>query len=145
MPDLTKLIAHSSYPAFKNMSEYTGSFDISGTIVPGVNVRSYFFDLPYVPAIEDIVFSGRGEQGFSSPDFGTNPRPSGTWFKEGAVFVRGDNAGDGYINEGTMWVINASINGKQLTITAICVIQFYATLTLTTETVQIKLVDYIST
>lgn len=143
MPDLTKLSLYSETPAFKNLNEYAGSFNISGTVVGGVNTRTFDMTLPFAPQIADVRFFGRGDQGFALGDHIMDPRPSNTWFKQGRVFVRGD--GGFYVNEGTMWTLNYSISGNILTVTAICVQQFLATLTLTPETVQVKVVDYIST
>lgn len=143
MPDLTKLQSYSETPSFKNLNEYPGSFVISGTVTAGANLITHIFSLPVQPEISDIVFFGRGDQGFSTPDFTTSPRPSDTWFKQGAIFVRGD--GTGYSNYPVPFVITAQLVGNQLTISALCVIQFTATLTLTPETVLYKVVDYIST
>lgn len=143
MPDLTKLSLYSETPAFKNLNEYTSSFTISGSVTAGVNTRSTSITLPFTPEIADVRFYGRGDQGFSTGDFLFHPRPSNTWFKEGAIFVRGDSSI--YNNYPTIWPINYEINGNIIEITAICVQQFVETLTLTPETVQIKVVDYIST
>lgn len=143
MPDLTKLSLYSNTPAFKNLNEYSGSFNISGSVTGGVNSRSTSITLPFSPQIADVRFYGRGDQGFSTGNFLSDPRPSNTWFKEGNIFVRGDSSL--FSNYPTLWTINYEINGNTLIITAICVQQFIETLSLTTETVQFKIVDYIST
>lgn len=143
MPDLTKLSLYSETPAFKNLNQYVGSFSISGTTTGGVNTRTATVSLPFTPEIADVRFYGRGDQGFSIGDFLIDPRPSNTWFKEGRIFVRGDSGS--FNNYPTMWSINYSINGNTIQITATYVQQFVETLTLTPETVQYKVVDYIST
>lgn len=144
MVDLTKLQSYSETPSFKqNLDDVLGSFNISGTVVSGVNTRTVVVNLDQAPEICDIEFFGRGEQGFSTPNNQTDPRPSSTWFKEGAIWVRGD--GGIYSNYPVPFTLSASFIGATLTITAICAIQFDATLTLTTEAVQYKIVDYVST
>lgn len=148
MPDLTKLILHSSYPAFKNKREYVGSFVLSGTVVGGVNVRTHVVTLDSpLTDITDVTFAGRAQVGmdggFGLTDYSFDPRPSGYWFRDGVVWVRGD--GTGFTNYPMPFTINYAIAGNQLTITAICVQQFGTPLTLTAESVSYKIVDYINT
>lgn len=147
MVDLSRLILHSSYPAFKNKREYTGSVSISGTVVSGTNTRTFTVTLDEPVEIADVTFYGRAQQGMDGgigiADYSFDPRPTGYWFYEGAVWVRGD--GTGYTNYPVPFIINSSISGNILTITATCVLQFSATLTLTAEMLQYKVVDYINT
>lgn len=145
MVNLKKLILHSSYPAFKNNGLYKGSFVISGTVVPGTNIRSFTIPLPKAPDIGDLQFQGRGEVGFSTPNFQLSRRPTAGWFKSSFIFVRGDNAGMGYNNYPCLFTVGAQISGASILVTLTCVQQFGGTMTLTPETVNYRLADYINT
>lgn len=136
-PDLSQIILHSNYPAFKNNTDYSGFFTISGVTAPGLNQQTTVVNLDNAPDIIDITFNGPTDTVFSS-----DPRPSDGWFKQGAVWVRGDNPGAGYTNYPTPWVVYSSITGTQLTITVQYVQQFTAALTLTGTLAYYKLVDY---
>lgn len=137
MSDLTKLILETSYDAFKNNREYEGTYSITGTTSPGTNVKTTVVSLLQIPDLTDVVFNGN-----TDTVFGSDPRPADGWFHQGAVWVRGDNAGAGYTNYPTPWSVYSSISGTSLTITMIYVQQFSAPLTLTPETLYYKLVDY---
>lgn len=133
--DLTKLALHSSYSAFKNNDLATGSFSISGTTSGGLNTRTETVNLGLTPDLADVIFSGR-----SSP---LNDRPSSAWFKNvGPVYVAGDNAGEGYNDFDTTWLITYRIDGSNLVITAYYPQQFTASLTLQAETINYRVVDY---
>ena len=137
MPDLTKLQYHTGYNTFKNNSVYTGSYSITGTTVPGTNTRQFNISLARQPDIMDVIFNGATDTVFAS-----DPRPAAGWYKKGAVWVRGDNAGAGYTNYPTPWVVYTSLTGLTLTVTLLYSQQFTPALTLTPETLQYKIVDY---
>jgi hypothetical protein len=134
-PDLKKLLIHSAYPAFKNNEIYTGTLTISGTTVEGTNVKTFNVALNSTPDLVDIIFNGPAAFGGVS-----DLRPADGWFKQGAIYVRGDGAG--YANYPTPWVINSHLVGSQLTITAYFVQQFTTALTLTDTNFSYRLVDY---
>lgn len=148
--DLTKLLLHTSYPAFKNNTVYTGSFNISGTVGAGANVVSATVALSVAPDLVDIIFNGQGEDAFGST---TDPRPSSAWFKDtggssgspdthNLVWVRGDNAPAFFIDYPTPWSISSRILGTSLIITATYIQTFPDVLTLTSTPVYYRLVDY---
>ncbi len=136
--DLTKLILHSGYAAFKNNQTYTGSVTISGSTAAGLNTQTFTIPLINETDIVDIIFNGQNDYDGSYGD----PRPSSGWFKEGAVYVRGDNAGAGYVNYSTRWVINSRISGTNIIITALWTQTFTDALTLASTSFSYKLVDY---
>ena len=129
MADITKLAFHSAYPAFKNNTIYTGTKTISGTTSGGLNTKTFIVTLDQEPDLLDIIFTG--------PSDGT--RPTGAWFKKGAVNVATNNAGGG--NPST-WVINSSLNGTTLIITATYVQQFTTSESLTSTDFSYRVVDY---
>jgi hypothetical protein len=131
--DLTKLTLHTGYPAFKNNRIYTGSFTISGTTSGGTNTRTATINLDEAPDLADIVFSGRSTETYTN-------RPNNYWFKQGTVEVRGD--GGAFTDYATPWVITSRISGSSIIITATCVQTFTQVLTLTSSTVQYRVVDY---
>lgn len=137
MPDLTKLQYHTGYNTFKNNSVYTGSYSITGSTVPGTNTRQFNITLARQPDIMDVIFNGA-----TDTVFGSDPRPAAGWYKKGAVWVRGDNAGAGYTNYPTPWVVYTSLTGLTLTVTLLYSQQFTPALTLTPETLRYKIVDY---
>jgi hypothetical protein len=135
--DLTKLVFHSGYPAFKNNNRFSGSFNITGSSAGGTNQRTETVNLSFTPDMTDIIFNGPTDTVFSS-----DPRPSTGWFKQGAVWVLGNNAGAGYTDYPTPWVITSKLTGQLLTITATYVQTFSDALTLTSTTVYYRIVDY---
>ena len=138
--DLTKIQSTSLNQGFKNNDEFSGSFTIDGSFNGGSKIITKTITLPNDTDIADIIFKGRSDGGFA---FSTdNPRPNGAWFKAGLVFVRGDDAGAGYSNYPVPFRVYASISGNQLTLMAAAFKQFIANLTLTSETVEYKIVDY---
>lgn len=134
--DLTMLVLYGKYPAFKNNNVYTGSFTISGSTGGGVNQRTATVQLNAVPDLTDAVFNG------PTDSLGSDPRPSTGWFKQGQVWVRGDNAGAGYTNYPTPWVITSKIVGSAMVITATYVQTFTPALTLTSTLAYYRLVDF---
>jgi hypothetical protein len=137
MPDLTKLQYHTGYNTFKNNAVYTGSYSITGSTAGGTNTRSFDITLARQPDIMDVIFNGA-----TDTVFGNDPRPADGWFKKGAVWVRGDNAGAGYTNYPTPWVVYTSLSGLTLTVTLVYSQQFTPALTLTSTPIYYKIVDY---
>lgn len=137
MPNLKKTHYHTGYNAFKNDNVYTGSFNITGTTAPGLNVVTSQITLREVPDFLDVAYNGATDS-----VFGTDPRPASGWFHQGAVWALGNNVPAGYTNYPTPWNIYSSINGTVLTISAVYVQQFTAPLTLTPSPVSYRLVDY---
>lgn len=137
MPDLTKLQYHTGYNTFKNNAVYTGNTSISGSTSGGTNTRTFDVTLARRPDIMDVIFNGATDTVFSS-----DPRPTAGWFKRGAVWVRGDNAGAGYTNYPTPWLVYTSLNGLVLTITMLYSQTFTPALTLTPTPLSYKIVDY---
>lgn len=137
MPDLTKLQYHTGYNTFKNNAVYTGSYTISGSTAGGTNVKSFDITLARRPDIMDVIFNGATDTVFAS-----DPRPADGWFKKGAVWVRGDNSGAGYVNYPCPFVVYTSLNGLVLTVNMIFSQQFSPALTLTPTPITYKIVDY---
>lgn len=140
--DLSKLVMHSNYPAFKNNTEYTGFFTISGTTAGGVNQVTTTVPITTAPDLCDVLFNGASDTHWEGTYGDIDPRPDGGWFKRGSIWVRGDNGGAGYVDYPTPWVITSKIQGTNLIITATYVQQFAAALTLTSTLGLYKLVDY---
>jgi hypothetical protein len=138
MLDLTKLQSHTGYNTFKNNAVYTGSTTISGVTTAGTNIRTFDVTLARRPDIMDVIFNGLTD----ASGFGLDPRPNNGWFKKGAVWVRGDNAPAGFTNYPTPWLVYTSLNGLTLTITMLYSHTFSDMLTLTTTTLNYKIVDY---
>ena len=138
MPDLTKLAFHSQYPAYKNNNVDEGSFTISGSAGSGVNTISATITLGTAPDLVDVLFQGDSDTAFEGTYGDIDPRPDNGWFKKGAVWVEGDA---GFIFP-TPWIINYKIVGSTVVISAVYRQTFAATTTLTTETVNYKIVDY---
>lgn len=138
--DLTKVQSTTTQPGFKNNDEYEGSFTISGSFNGQSKQVTTTITLPDNVDIADIMFKGRADGGFSIST--GEARPNDAWFKRGRVYVRGDDSGAGYTNYPVGFILNASISGNQLTISANAFKTFVANLSLTSETVYYKLVDY---
>lgn|SRR3990167_2564159 len=135
LSDLTKLQYFSPKDAFKNNDIFTGSFNISGTASEGLNIVTQTVDLGRDPDMLDIIFNGTDDP------LDVDLRPSDGWFKEGFVYVLGDDLPT-YDDYPTNWKIFGSITGTVLTIEAIFVQQFIATLTLTSTPVYYRVIDY---
>lgn len=136
--DLTKLKSTTLVPGFKNNDEFSGSFAINGSFNSGTRVVTKTITLPDGTDEVDIIFKGRANGGFAIPT--DEPRSNSAWFKRGSVFVRAD--GSGYNNFPMRFDISARIKDNILTIQATALKQFEANLSLTSETVQYKLIDY---
>lgn len=134
MVDLTKIAYYSKFPAFKNNKVYTGTLTISGSTTGGANVRTFNVALDSTPDLVDITFNGP-----TDTVFGSDPRPSNAWFKNGYVWVRTNSAGGG---DPSSWLITSRLNGSLLTITATMLQTFATGETLTSTDFQYKLVDY---
>lgn len=139
-PDLTKLQSTTLRPGFKNNDEYSGSFNISGSFSGTSKIITQSITLPTGTDIADVIFRGRADGGFDFPT--DNPRPNSAWFKRGVVYARGDDAGAGYVNTPVDFRVYASISGNQLILTAAAFKTYIANLSLTTETIYYKIIDY---
>lgn len=137
MLDLTKLILLTKNAAFKNNNEYRGTLAITGTWVSGLNTRDFVVPLSAIPDLVDARFNGP-----TDTVFGSDPRPGGAWFKQGYVWVRGDNAGAGYTNYPVPFRITALIQGQYAIIRATSVSQIAPTLTLTATNFSYRILDY---
>lgn len=132
MADLTKLVFHSSYKAFKNNRIYAGSFNISGSVGGGINIRTHTVSLDQAPVLVDVLFNGPTNEYIR--------RPAGGWTRWGEVAVPvsyPDTATDT-----TIWVISYRVSGSNLIFTAYNVQQFDETGTLTSTPVNYRIVDY---
>jgi hypothetical protein len=136
MPDLSKLVSHSGYPAFKNDKEYTGSFNISGSTSGGTNTRTSTVNLDQAPDLCDVILNGR-----AVPAIGP-ARTSSGWFKlnnNNSILV---NSNGTLTNYNTPWTITYRISGSSVIFTATFVQQFTGTQNLTTTPVNYKIIDY---
>lgn len=140
--DLTKLVFHSGYPAFKNNAKYSGSFNIGGVSAGGTNQQTTNVTLAKTPDLVDILFNGPSDTHWEGTYGDLDPRPSTGWFKQGKIWVRGDNAGAGYTDYPTPWVITTSLSGLVLTITVTYVQTFSTALVITSTPVYYRIVDY---
>lgn len=130
MPDLTKLVFDSPYPAFKNNNVATGTLTISGTVSAGTNTKTFTRELAFDPDIVDIMFNGPAFTG------GSDNRPSDGWFRQGQIGVPFTGAGD------SNWFIFGKVSGETLTVTAVFVWTTASTETLTSTNFEYKVVDY---
>lgn len=130
--DLTKLIMHSGYNAFKNSTIYTGTLTISGSTAAGTNIRTFIVGLNAVPDLTDISFNGP----VSPYD---TLRPANGWFKQGSIGVPTNNAGGG---NPSGWTLYSSISGSNLIVTALYVQQFTTVEALTATDFSYRLIDY---
>lgn len=132
MTDLTKLILDSADGTFMNNKVWTGSCTISGNHTAGANTKTFTVALGQTPDLVDISFKG------PSDPLGIDLRPSGGWFKDGAVYEQTADGGGGY----PTWQLTSSINGTTLTITATYVQQYSGTYASTDTTFYYRLIDY---
>lgn len=130
MPDLTKLVFDSPYPAFKNNNVATGTLTIDGTVDEGTNTLSFTVELGFNPDIVDVMFVG--------PAFtpGASDRPSDGWFRQGYIGVPFTGPSD------SQWFIFGRTSGTTLNVRAVYVQTFAGTETLTSTDFQYKVVDY---
>jgi len=144
-PNLDKLQFLSTKQSYKNNNTYRGSFSISGSTVSGYNQKTTTITLPTTPDLVDIMFNGPSDSAFIGA---SDPRTDSGWFRVGGtgwgrtIYVRGDNAGAGYTNYPTFWNFATSLTGTTITVTMIWVQQFTAPLTLTSTSVNYRIIDY---
>lgn len=131
--DESQVIFDSRKLAFKNNNIYTGSFNVSGTVVAGLSQRNTTITLDAVPDMTQILFN--------APTDSSDPRPANGWFEEGYVWILGDGSVVG-ANYSTNWAITTSFTGAILTITLTYNQQFNDTLTLHSTPVYYRIVDY---
>lgn len=137
LTDLTKLQSDFNFNALKNNRVYTGQFTIGGNWVSGYQVQTKDVLLAAVPDLIASEFNGPTDTVFAS-----DPRPSAAWFKNGAVWVLGNNAGAGYTDYPIPFIISTTINGFTATINASSVSEISPTLAITTTTVKYRIIDY---
>lgn len=137
LSDLTKLIFLSRNPAFKNNAVYESAVTVGGSTVPGLNTREFTIPLSRVPDLVSAMFNGP-----TDTVFGSDPRPGNAWFKKGAIWVRGDNAGAGYNNYPVPFTVMARISGQNAIIRLEYVQQFSDGLTLTPTNLSYRIIDY---
>lgn len=127
--DLSKLVFHSAYNAFKqNTIVQTGTCTITGTVSAGTNIQTFTVNLETAPDMVDIVFNGPGSV--------IDSRPDDAWFKQGSIGVPFTGPSD------SVWYLYSSITGSTLTITAVYVQTFTGTETLTDTTFSYRVIDY---
>lgn len=133
--NLTKLIIHTGYDAFKNNAIYTGTKTISGSASAGTNTKTFTVTLTAIPDLLDVMFNGP-----TDPNFGLDPRPNAGWFKQGSVWVHTNNAGGG---DASKWKLYYKVTSAlTVTITAIYVQQFSTGETLTATDFSYRIIDY---
>lgn len=139
MPDLTKLILHSTYPAFHQNNIYTGSVTIPATAIAGGGLISYSFNvsLDETPDLTEILFNGN-----NTGPLGTLDRPANGWFKPGmSRIVQGGT--QSATPDQFEWDLATTITGNVLTITFLYPKQYIATFTPTAaQTVYYRVIDY---
>jgi hypothetical protein len=136
MPDLSKLVSHSGYPAFKNDKEYTGSFNISGSATAGTNTRTSTVNLDQAPDLCDVILNGR-----AVPFVGV-ARNSNGWFKLNNNNTIAVNSNGFLTNFDTFWVITYRISGSSVIFTATYTQTFDGTQNLAATPVNYKIIDY---
>lgn len=125
VPDLSKAVIYTLAPSFLNSATYTGSLVISGNVVGGINSRSVNISLPEDTDITDIKYSTNGS----------------TWFDADTKVVvpyTSTMLGDTY------WSITSKFTGTTLTITIYYAQQFTGSQAINSTTLQIKIIDYVS-
>lgn len=129
MPDLTKLVLHTAYPAFMNNNVYEGTFTISGDIDEGTNTFTHTVQLDATPDLVDIMFEGAA---------GGISRPAGAYFKEGFFDVEGASI---------TWTgfISSKIDGDTVVITVVVPNQTATPDTVAGTDLNYRIVDYSTT
>lgn len=131
--DLTKLVFHSSYPAYKNNNVYTGTLSLNpGNTSGGLNTQTFTIPLETEPDLVDVIF--RGNSDASNP----TGRPDSGWFKQGAVYTSFSGTTSGV----APWLISSYVDGTNLVVTAYFVQTFTSTATHTAEDIDYRIVDY---
>lgn len=137
LTDLSKLVLLSEKGALKNNDIYTGTLQISGTATAGLNQRSFTVPLDQVPDLVSGLFNGPTDTAF-----GSDPRPGAAWFKKGAIWVLGTDAGAGYTDYPTPWSVELTISGANAIIKLTYIQQFVATLNLNNTNFSYRILDY---
>lgn len=136
--NLEKLILYPATPAFKNNRIYTGSFQITGnSSAGGTDIRTVTIPLAQTPDLLAALFNG-----YNDPPTTSDPRPNNAWFRKGAVWVKGTNSGDGYVDYPLAFEVSCRIIGPNAIIRLENVKQFTSVLTLTPTTVFYRIIDY---
>lgn len=136
--DLTKLILDSDYPGFHNNTKSTGSFAISGSYTAGVNVKTFQFILDVTPDLSDILFNSSSIELAATYAGGSAITVSNKWVRRGQVIVPA--SGPSVTSLG--FIVSPELNGTTLTFRCYGVNQTVETGTLTSTTVNWRLVDY---
>lgn len=137
MIDLTAAeLAPSLAPAFKNNNIYQGQATISGNWTPGYQEAVTVVTLPFKTDMLTAEFNGPADS------TGGDPRPATGWFKDGQVYVPGNNAGAGYTNYPVPFRLTAVVSGSTIRIVASSVSQISPTLALTATKFSYRIVDY---
>ncbi len=137
LSDLSKLVLLSEKGAFKNNNVYEGSFNITGLAVAGLNQVVFTVPLARVPDLVSALLNGP-----TDTVYGSDPRPGNAWFKKGAIWVLGNDAGAGYTNYPTPWIPEVTISGANAIIKLTYVQQFVANLSLTSTPFSYRILDY---
>lgn len=140
MIDLTKLVLHSNYPAFKNNKQYTGTLTISGTHGAGVTTKVWNITLDKPVDLLDVSFTGRA---YPNPPYTT--RPSTAYFKRGFIGVMSNypfSGGSYDTNWEISWALTTPTN---LQIKATYLAQYVGTWSLTPTNFNYRIIDYSNT
>jgi hypothetical protein len=132
MTDITDLILYSENSAFHNNNIYEGTVTISGNHSSGANVKTFTVELDVIPDLTDITFNGLGDPNSN------DPRPDDGWFKTGAIYEQSADGGGGF----PVWIINSSINGDTVTITATYTQQYTGTYSTSGLDLSYRIIDY---
>lgn len=135
--DQSKVLFSSNTPAFKNNNIYTGTGTISGTVSAGISIFTVTVPLGETPDMVQIMLNGP-----TDTVFGDDPRPGTGWFRDGYVWVRGDNHGAGYDNYLMPFKMNTYISGSSAIIEATLVSSISPVLTLTSTQYSYRIIDY---
>ena len=130
--DYSKFTAHSDCPGFHNKRIYTGTFTISGSISGGINTRTFVIQLDEEPSFLDVLFTG----GIDDP-YG-DPVPANSWRRLSGVHVN-SSSGAQYFD------ITYYVSGSTLVFVATNLWQSAGTPTLTSTTINYRIVDYLYT
>ena len=127
MTDISNFILNTDTDSFKINNEYTGTVTLSGTVVAGVNIKTFNVSLTESPDLIDIYITG--------PLIGY---AANSWSKRGGLLVP-DNAGYG----GSVFLFGSvNMNGATVTLKFNNVQQFVGTTTLTATDVNYTIIDY---
>lgn len=141
-PDLSRLQSTTQQPGFRNTNEFSGDFQITGNAGGVANIITHTVDIGFVPILAEIVFQGPSDEDFEGFYGDVDERPTAAWFKRGRVWTEGNDAGAGYTDYPTDWLLSAKLTGSILTVEASFFKTFTANLALTPITVYYKVIDY---